>query len=102
MKKIIILLSLTFSLTAMASLPTPRNPSNFTCVKETSKTTVKLKYILEEQEHDFDVEERFNNIINSTGYNWLSFDQIVNCSNSNSEGVDFEILRKYTISAFSH
>ena len=90
---------MTFSLAAIAGLLTPIHAATFSCEKSTSATSVKLKSLLEEQEHDFDVEEKFTRIITSIGYESYSQAEIVECSNDNSKGVDFELIRKYTINS---
>lgn len=102
MKQILLIITLAFSLSARASLPAARDAAHFTCVKSDSKTAVQLKYVLEDQENDFDALENVKHIAKNLGYDWLSVDNIVNCSNDNSEGVDFELLRKYTINALFH
>lgn len=99
MKNLIIIASMAVSLSAAAALPTPVSSKSFTCVPSDSKSSQKLKSVIFDQEHDFDVEERMSYIIKSAGYDWLSVDNIINCSNENSEGVDFELLRKYTINS---
>lgn len=99
MKKILFFIAMTFSLAAIAGLLTPIHADDFSCEKSTSVTSIKLKSILEDQEHDFDVDEKFSRIITSAGYESYSREQIINCSNVNSKGVDFELLRKYTINS---
>lgn len=100
MKNLIISASMAFSLTTMATVLSP-DTGILKCSASTSQTSAKLRYMLEEQEHDFDVQEKMSSIIKSVGYDWLSVHEIITCSNENSRDVDFELLRKFTINSIA-
>lgn len=55
--------------------------------------------MIDDLDNDIVILKSIASISQSLGYGWLKADSIVKCSNENSEGVDFELLRKFTINS---
>lgn len=96
---------LSVSVSAQGALPTPKNPQEFQCGASATKswTAERLKnlyagtnFILKENEfvsHQVQVRARMALVLGQLNYGWVTPDQLMNCSNENTEGVDFELLR---------